>query len=324
MKGSYEIIVRNNRLRYKFTIHRNITILRGNSATGKTTLIEMIKSYLSDGLESGIEVLCDRKCVVLERGNWERDLKDFNECIVFIDEGNGFIKTTEFAEMVKNSSNYYVIATRENLFNLPYSIEEIYGIRNTSGNIYQGTKRLYSELYHLYNKEAFEGRPDKVIIEDSNSAYQFFKEVCQKERIECVSAKGKSNIFKCILEAKEEKILVIADGAAFGPEMERVMSLKWTKHFACFLPESFEWLILNSGLIKAKDLKSILESPSDFIESEKYISWERFFTKLLIDETKDTPLAYNKSTLNSNYLHDKNVKTVIKAIDKEAGGALMK
>jgi predicted ATP-binding protein involved in virulence len=67
MKGSYEIIVRNNRLRYKFTIRRNITILRGNSATGKTTLIEMIKSYLSDGVESGIEVLCDRKCVVLER-----------------------------------------------------------------------------------------------------------------------------------------------------------------------------------------------------------------------------------------------------------------
>ena len=166
MKGSYEIIVRNNRLRYKFTIHRNITILRGNSATGKTTLIEMIKSYLSDGLESGIEVLCDRKCVVLERGNWERD---FNECIVFIDEGNGFIKTTEFAEMVKNSNNYYVIATRENLFNLPYSIEEIYGIRNTSGNIYQGTKRLYSELYHLYNKEAFEDG-DKAIDKEAGGA----------------------------------------------------------------------------------------------------------------------------------------------------------
>ncbi len=40
MKGSYEVTVRNNRLQYKFTVQRNITILRGNSATGKTTLIE--------------------------------------------------------------------------------------------------------------------------------------------------------------------------------------------------------------------------------------------------------------------------------------------
>lgn len=322
MKGSYEVVVRNNRQRYKFIIRRNITILRGDSATGKTTLIDMIKNYITDGAESGIEVICDKKCVVLERGNWERDLKEYEECIVFIDEGNGFVKTPEFAEMVEKSTNYYVIATRDSLFNLPYSIEEIYGIRNTSGNIYQGTKRLYSELYHLYNKEAFQGKPDKVIIEDSNSAYQFFNEVCKKENIKCESAGGKSNIFKCILGTKEEKTLVIADGAAFGPEMERVMSLKYAKNFVCFLPESFEWLILNSGLVKAKDLKNILENPSDFIESEEYVSWERFFTRLTIDKTKDTPFAYNKSKLNETYLHDKNKKAVMNAVNREAGGEL--
>jgi hypothetical protein len=149
MKGSYEVVVRNNRQRYKFIIRRNITILRGDSATGKTTLIDMIKNYITDGAESGIEVICDKKCVVLERGNWERDLKEYEECIVFIDEGNGFVKTPEFAEMVAKSTNYYVIATRDSLFNLPYSIEEIYGIRNTSANMYQGTKRLYSEFYHI-------------------------------------------------------------------------------------------------------------------------------------------------------------------------------
>jgi len=323
MKGSYEVIVRNNRLRYKFTIHRNITILRGDSATGKTTLIEMIKDYLTDGIESGIEVVCDRKCVVLERGNWERDLKEYDECIVFIDEGNGFIKTPEFAEMVKNSSNYYVIATRDSLFNLPYSIEEIYGIKNTSGNKYLGTKRLYSELYHLYNKDAYAGRPDKVIIEDSNSAFQFFSEVCSREGIVCESAKGKTGIYKCILESGEEKILVVADGAAFGPEVERVLALKRVKNVVCFLPESFEWLILKSGLIKAKELQDILINPSEFIESKRYFSWERFFTKLLKDETKDTPLAYSKSSLNKAYLHDKNKTVIIRGIDEVAGGKLI-
>ena len=289
MKGSYDIVVKNNRLQYKFTVFRNITILRGDSATGKTTLIEMISDFSRDGKESGIDVICKKKCVVLTRGNWERDLKDIKDSIVFIDEGNGFVRSETFADKIRSSDNYYVIATRDSLFNLPYSITEIYGIRNVAGNRYQGTKRLYSEFYPLYNADAFHGKPDKVIIEDSNSAFQFFREVCKKEQILCESAKGKSNLYQCILYSDEDKVLVIADGAAFGPEMERAMSLKRVKNVVYFLPESFEWLVLKSGLIKEKDLQKILEDPSEFIESKKYFSWEQFFTRLLVEKTKDTP-----------------------------------
>lgn len=323
MKGSYEVIVKNNRIRYKFTIYRNITILRGDSATGKTTLIEMVENYCKDGVESGVEINCQKKCVVLDRSKWERDLEEIHDSIIFIDEGNRFVKQPSFASMVKNSDNYYVIATRDSLFNLPYSITEIYGIKNVSGNRYQETKRIYSELYPLYNKDILEGKPDKIIIEDSNSAYQFFKEVCKKEGIKCESAKGKSNIYDCIQKTDEQKILVIADGAAFGPEMERNMSLKRIKKTVFFLPESFEWLILKSGLTKKKELKDILENPSVFIESEKYFSWEVFFTKLLIKETKDTQLAYKKKDLNQVYLTAKNRKTIVDTVNKTAGDVVV-
>ena len=322
MKGSFDIIVKNNRIRYSFTIQRNITILRGDSATGKTTMIEMISEYEKDGCESGVEVVCDKNCVVLDRRNWERDIEEYRDSIVFIDEGNSFVKSKAFAEKIKGSGNYYVIATRDSLFNLPYSIEEIYGIKNVSGNRYQGTKRLYSELYHLYNKDAFPERPEKVVIEDTNSAYQFFKELCAKEQIVCESAGGKSGIYRSILESKDERILVIADGAAFGPEMERVMSLNRVKRMACFLPESFEWLILRSGLVKKKELQSILKNPSIFIESEKYFSWEQLFTKLLVDATQDTYLTYTKKKLNPAYLHDGNCKMIVKGINEVSGEKL--
>ena len=49
MKGKYEIIVKDRHLQYKFTINRNITILRGDSATGKTTLIDMIAAFQTNG-----------------------------------------------------------------------------------------------------------------------------------------------------------------------------------------------------------------------------------------------------------------------------------
>jgi len=322
MKGSHQIIIKNNRMNYKLSICRNITILRGDSATGKTTLIDMVDSYCKDGAASGIEVVCDKRCVVLSRGNWERDLADYKDCIVFIDEGNAFVKSRSFAEKVKHSNNYYVIATRESLYDLPYSIHEIYGIKNISGNRYNQTKRIYSVLYPIYNIDDFQGKPDKVIVEDSNSAFQFFRALCQKEGIVCDSAKGKGGIYGRVKDSTENKILVIADGAAFGPEMERAMSIKRLKKVVYFLPESFEWLILKSGIVAKNEVKHILEKPQDFIESEKYFSWEQFFTKLLIDETKDTQLAYKKKTLNSVYLHAKNKNALVKTAEEIAGSRL--
>ena len=46
MKGKHKIVVKNNRLHYEFEIKRNITIIKGDSATGKTTLINMIRHCL--------------------------------------------------------------------------------------------------------------------------------------------------------------------------------------------------------------------------------------------------------------------------------------
>jgi ABC-type molybdate transport system ATPase subunit len=54
MKGKYEILVKDMHLQYKFTITRNITILRGDSATGKTTLIDMIAAYQQNRERSGV------------------------------------------------------------------------------------------------------------------------------------------------------------------------------------------------------------------------------------------------------------------------------
>lgn len=76
------------------------------------------------------------------------------------------------------------------------------------------------------------------------------------------------------------------------------------KNVALYLPESFEWLILSSGILKKGIVTAILRTPYDYVESEKYFSWERFFTAILINETKDTYMAYLKRKLNPAYLSD--------------------
>lgn len=317
MKGKHRVIVSTKRLKYDFELRRNLTVIRGDSATGKTTLVDMIRDFVNNPAGTPVELQCDKKCFVLEGSLWKGQLAEISDSIVFIDEGNEFIRTEEFAGEIKKTDNYYVIVSREALPTLPYSVEEIYGIR-TSGK-YGTLKQSYHEFYRLYGAETYENdvSPEIVLTEDSNSGFQFFDHVCGENQLKCESMNGKSNIFHYLNIHKNEKILVIADGAAFGSEIDRIMRLiTGRRNVALYLPESFEWMILSSGILKSASIAEMLEKPYDYIESENYFSWERFFTAVLMDETKNTYLAYIKRKLNPAYLNDA-VKDAILALMKK-------
>lgn len=303
MKGIHHIIVQNARLKYEFDIKRNITILKGDSATGKTTLVEMIQEYLIDGVDSGVNLSCDVPCRVLTGNLWKEQLAEAQNSIVFIDEGNRFVKSSEFAQAIRKTSNYYVIVTRENLEMLPISVDEIYGIR--SSGKYGTLLPVYHEFYRIYSfntETAYPLRPNSIIVEDSNSGYEFFSAI--SESISCISAKGKSNIFNILCEKKFNRhTLIIADGAAFGSQINRIERfIKENIFLHLYLPESFEWLLLQSGIFKNSHIMNILANTAEFVESEKYFSWEQYFTALLVQVTEETYLKYNKKKLNPNYL----------------------
>lgn len=195
MKGKHRIVVSTKRQKYEFELRRNLTILRGDSATGKTTLIEMIQDHENDPLGSPVELISDKKCYVLEGALWKEQLAGITDSIVFIDEGNTFVKAEEFAGVIQNTDNYYVMRLMES-----------------------------------------------------------------------------------------------------------------RKNIVLYLPESFEWLILSAGVLKNAAMEKILKNPSEYVESRNYFSWERFFTALLIEETKGTYLAYFKRNLNPVYLNE-SIKT---------------
>jgi hypothetical protein len=197
MKGKHRIVVSTKRQKYEFELRRNLTILRGDSATGKTTLIEMIQDHENDPLGSPVELISDKKCYVLEGALWKEQLAGITDSIVFIDEGNTFVKAEEFAGVIQNTDNYYVMRLMES-----------------------------------------------------------------------------------------------------------------RKNIVLYLPESFEWLILSAGVLKNAAMEKILKNPSEYVESRNYFSWERFFTALLIEETKGTYLAYFKRNLNPVYLNE-SIKTAI-------------
>ena len=132
MTGEYTVEVYNKRVHYKLQLHRNITILRGNSGTGKSTLLAMIDAY-DAGDTASITVKCtgNRHCAVLERRAWQYQIASETPTIFFADETDNFIYTKAFAEKVVHSKHYFVFVTRHEakLTMIPYSVHEIYTLK---------------------------------------------------------------------------------------------------------------------------------------------------------------------------------------------------
>lgn len=286
----------------------------------------MIRDYNDRGPESGVTLSCDVPCETLSGRRWERELSIIEDSIIFLDEGNEFIYSKDFAKAVNGSSNYFVLISRRDASELPYSVNEILKLVNTTSKTINGRKsdkRFYSVTKPIYSHTAnmlyqdlnvgFEV-PDAIVVEDSKFGYQFYSALCNRLGIPCHTATGVANLKRMIHECPEKNILAIGDGAAFGPYIEKVLGQRVYKNVRLFLPESFEWTLLRSGLIPSSDIPKILEDPSSYIESRDYLSWERFFTDVLVKYSADTRYAYKKARLNEQYLKPQAMNAVSKVL----------
>ncbi len=316
MVGKYEIEIYNNRVHYALIVKRNITILQGYSATGKTELIRLISDYEQNGVSSGITVISDATCTVLTSVDWELRLSRLEKHIVFIDETASFLKTQRFAELVRGSDNYFVIVTREDLEQLPYSVDEIYGLRNVSDSAkYKSFKKVYNEMYNLYNFNlSIKKKPLMVVTEDSNSGFECFHLLYGDI---CKSAGGKSNIYNIIRTANVDKILIIVDGAAFGSEISKVLRYLEASGKECviYAPESFEYILLKAGIIDVP--VRVLGETYAYADSCKYMSWEEFFTDYLVQKTQGSVYQYSKARLKEAYRTKGTLNKVIDVIPEQ-------
>ena len=113
MKGKYTVKINNSRVSYTLELERNITILTGDSGTGKSSIRRLVHDYEEYGRKSGVSIKSKVPCrTIISDEDWEYKLSRITNSIIFIDEGHGFIKSKEFAEAISGNDNYFVLITK--------------------------------------------------------------------------------------------------------------------------------------------------------------------------------------------------------------------
>lgn len=318
MKGTKHLRVRGAGCVFTMDLRRNITVIAGKSGTGKTTLFELVAAHTRAGDRSGVTVECPdaRDCVALVDVDWRNQLSNTHESIVFVDEGFEPIATREFAVAIDGSDNYFVLITRVSLHELSYSVDQVFRMR-TSGRRYHTLEPLYkprgNHRYQLSPRKRQADLFDVVLVEDSRAGFEFYQARLEGTGVACETSFGCSGVFRWLQDHPDTRVLVIADGAAFGAEADRVLKLQDQRPrlVGVCLPESFEWLILASRLVRADDLEAVLADPAAHIDCAEHKSWERFFTRYLEDISRGTPFEYSKGRLADAYRDGRNAERII-------------
>lgn len=146
----------------------------------------MIAEHMRLGEGSGVLLKSPCPCMALTDTDWQNQLRSITGSVVFIDEGAGYISTHDFAAAIQATDNYYVIFTRENLHELPYSVDEIYDIK-TSGKIHTFVRQYKAREGKIYSSgRTNSGKAaDTILTEDSQSGFQLYRELYDGSSVKC-------------------------------------------------------------------------------------------------------------------------------------------
>lgn len=260
---------------YTMDITNRITIIRGNSATGKSVLVRLIDNIGKPQVKvsSNIDIIHINSKLILEGFPLKEDR------IYIMDEDDG-IERPEVVKKINDKRYKFILITRKEDFGtFSYDIYQIYHFKN-SGK-YHNLTRTYGKID---NSHINQDNLQNMITEDSNSGFEFFNRVCDYQTY---SANGNSNIPKYLINDS----IVLIDRVGFGPYIKRTLNRIKYQNIALICPLSFEYLILSSRIFNYNE-KNYLKLQNSSKNLEEY------YYKLLKSVSNDYSLWYSKQHIN--------------------------
>lgn len=291
MKGTHRVVVEAKGTRYELYIKHKFSLIMGDSGAGKSALCNFIGTGRAFAESGGVNIRTDLNPFSLNSVyELENLLKEgFN--LIFIDESvvdstfkGGMI--SHFGELAKKADAYFVFMSRhiEHFAFAPINVDACY---NLIWEKHKKSTRVVMDNLYEWNDDS-PMAPDVFIIEDSKVGYMFYKQT-SRHKNECLSAYGNSNVTSIVEDAVQKgakSIFVIADGCGFGVYFDALLRLKKVakrQHnvdIRLFLPPSFEYLVLKSGIFRYEEDKLI--NTQNYALIEKYMGWEVYYTEELI------------------------------------------
>lgn len=159
MTGTKTIDIKTMRYSYHLELTRKITLLRGDSGTGKTTLVTDISNA---GLGDRLQIHSENELITFKpTESLSRILSTISStdtAICIFDEDCDFLTSKEFADAVNTSGNYFLLITRKLLTWIPTGADSVVELQTDENNLHTFKKR-YSG-----GKQAGQCKPDIIQI----------------------------------------------------------------------------------------------------------------------------------------------------------------
>ena len=317
VKGKYHVTVSTNKVHFSLTLERSITILKGESATGKTTLIKILtQSQLRTVQSINQSVVPHRELRVLfENDDWDYILGKNKDMIIFVDEDVSYAFNHTFLEMVKNSGSYIVIISRRKpLVGMNFAISSILQLKKTHKN----GEITFNKSYPIYENESDMIGESIIITEDSKGGFDIISNAFKQK---VIGAGGNTKVYEVTIKGLKEAIQVncIVDSSAFGAYIDQLITLCEDYDVVVFAPESMEFLLLGLPIFE-RVLKDELDRTWAYCESSKYISWEPYYTDLLNEKLAEVfigkQVTYTKSSVPKVFFQQSNLEKVKLSLKK--------
>ena len=320
MNGIIDISIKTRRVAYELRLYHNLTVIQGDSGSGKSILCDLISRKANrEGSKIEMSVTNGYACRHLTNEMcYAGMLKALSNSVIFLDEDCDYMYSNEFADYLHSTSNYFVLITRhvKRLSKISIHVNALCLLEYVDGVNRLKTQHTLAEDKTLFCGDIF--YPSKIVTEDSDSGYRFFQLIAGDN---CKPAKVRTKFVSQFdkLFASNSDYLIIADGGAFGGDVNQVIYCLTDSRitsFAFFLPDSFEEFLLHSIVFKGDAaLTEKLKTPWKYVDYSKCISFEQFYTHLLVTMSAAKGFSYSKTgSLSKRFTNAQNVQHLLSLI----------
>ena len=102
-----KIEIGDTRIRYRIEIYGKYSVIAGDSGTGKTTLFELIQDYNDN--PKLVKCRSDLPLVAIDRRAKDEILREYEDCLLVMDEDCRLLKQYNVASLLQESNNYFLI-----------------------------------------------------------------------------------------------------------------------------------------------------------------------------------------------------------------------